>query len=288
MKTLIKIIATIALAAGISSCTQSSNVFNSGFWGGKKVIASNTYVTKEIKVGNFEKINVAGSMDVTYTQRSGAPLVEIYTSDNIVDLLDIKVENNALYINFKKNTNVSYKKLEIKVSSENLNGVSVAGSGDFRFAKGLETNNNFSINVAGSGNVYGESISCKDLTVSVAGSGDIKAENIKCVNLKTSIAGSGDLILKGIIASNAESSVAGSGSASLEGYTKTASFSVAGSGDLYASELKAENVSATVSGSGEIKCFATGSLRARTSGSGKVGYKGDPKLDYPAKSLYRL
>ncbi len=287
MKNLIKFIAAIAIYVTLSSCTQSANVFNSTF-GGKKIIASNTYVTKNIKVDNFEKINLAGSMNVTYVQRQGSPQVEIYTSDNIVNLLDIRVENNALCINFKKNTSVSYKKLEIKVSSENLSGVSVAGSGNFNFSKGLQTTNNFDINIAGSGNVFGNNISCKDFTISVAGSGNINTESVKCANLETSIAGSGNLTLKGIAAVNAKSSVSGSGNASLDGHCKTASFNISGSGDLYGSELEAENVSASVSGSGEIKCFATSSLKARTSGSGRIGYKGNPKLDYPPKSLYRL
>lgn len=94
------------------------------------MIASNKYVTKDIKVDNFKKISVAGSPDVTFTQKSGRPEVEVYTSDNIVDLLDIKVKDNTLYIGFKKDVNVSYKKLEVRVSAETLNGISVAGSGD--------------------------------------------------------------------------------------------------------------------------------------------------------------
>lgn len=94
------------------------------------MIASNKYVTKDIKVDNFKKISVAGSPDVTFTQKSGRPEVEVYTSGNIVDLLDIKVKDNTLYIGFKKDVNVSYKKLEVRVSAETLNGISVAGSGD--------------------------------------------------------------------------------------------------------------------------------------------------------------
>lgn len=287
MKNLIKIIAAIAISVNLSSCTQSANVFTSGF-GGKKVIGSNTYVTKSIRVDDFEKINLAGSMNVTYTQREGSPQVEIYTSDNIVNLLDIKVVNNALYINFKKNTSVSYKRLEIRISSESINGVSLAGSGDFNLSKGLHTSNNLNIGIAGSGNIYANNISCKDFTISIAGSGNINAESVKCINLKTYIAGSGDLTLKGIAAVNTESNVSGSGTALLKGYSKTGAFTVAGSGDLYGSELKTEDVSASVSGSGDIKCFATNSLRAHTSGSGTIGYKGNPKVDYPAKSLYRL
>ena len=107
--------------------SQSKN-YSSGNWGSKKVIASNKYVTKDIKVDNFKKISVAGSPDVTFTQKSGRPEVEVYTSDNIVDLLDIKVKDNTLYIGFKKDVNVSYKKLEVRVSAETLNGISVAGS----------------------------------------------------------------------------------------------------------------------------------------------------------------
>ncbi|KAB4163808.1 DUF2807 domain-containing protein, partial [Bacteroides uniformis] len=51
---------------------------------------------------------------------------------------------------------------------------------------------------------------------------------------------------------------------------------------------EAQRVSASVAGSGSIKCFATEFLKVRTSGSGKVGYKGNPELDYPKKSLYKL
>lgn len=57
-------------------------------------------------------------------KKSGRPEVEVYTSDNIVDLLDIKVKDNTLYIGFKKDVNVSYKKLEVRVSAETLNGIS--------------------------------------------------------------------------------------------------------------------------------------------------------------------
>ena len=68
----------------------------SGGFGSKTVKASKNYVTKDIKVNNFTKLSVAGSPDVTYTQKSGKPTVEVYTSDNIVDLLDIRVKDNTL------------------------------------------------------------------------------------------------------------------------------------------------------------------------------------------------
>ncbi len=287
MKKLATLITCICLIMSTTACSQSKN-YSSGNWGSKKVVASNNYVTKDIKVDNFKKLSVAGSPDVIFTQKPGRPEVEVYTSDNIVDLLDIKVKDNTLYIGFKKDVNVSYKKLEVRVSAETLNGISVAGSGDIFLKNGLQINDDLTINVAGSGDIKGSNIKCNDMKVSVAGSGDIKSDNITCNNLKVSVAGSGDMVLNSVTAIDTNASIAGSGSATISGTTQTASYSVAGSGDLFTESYEAKRVNASVAGSGSIKCFATEFLKVRTSGSGKVGYKGNPELDYPKKSLYKL
>ena len=159
MRKLASLITCICLIFSTTACSQSKN-YSSGNWSNKKVVASNNYVTKDIKVDNFKKISVAGSPDVTFTQKSGRPGVEVYTSDNIIDLLDIKVKDNTLYIGFKKNVNVSYKKLDVRVSAEMLNGISVAGSGDIFLKNGLQTDDNLTINVAGSGDIKGSGIKC--------------------------------------------------------------------------------------------------------------------------------
>lgn len=264
MKTLTAIIVSGIFALNTTACTCN---YNSGLFNGKTVKASKNYVTKAIKVDNFTGVNLAGSPDVIYTQKAGKPQVEIYTSDNIVDLLDINVANNTLNIKFKKGVSVSYNKLEIRVSSETLNNISVAGSGNVELANGLKTDH---------------------LKVSVAGSGDIEGSNITCANLTASIAGSGDLKLDNVSAAGTEASVSGSGTAILTGTSQEADYRVAGSGDLFASGLQAKRVSASVSGSGDIKCHATDFLKARTSGSGNIGYKGNPELDFPKKGLYKL
>lgn len=288
MKYLVTAIAILGLAFSINSCSQNSNAYSSSLWGGKKVVGSKNYVKKNIKVDNFEGISVAGSPDVTYTQKSGNPSVEVYTSDNIIDLLDIRVKDNMLYIGFKKNTSVSYNKLEIKITSGNLSNISVAGSGSIRLANGLKTTNGLTVNIAGSGSAYGENLKCSSFAAYIAGSGGINAKNIACDKLKTSIAGSGDLSLQGIKTIDTECSISGSGTAILTGSAQNATYSISGSGDLKASDCEVSNISASISGSGDIKCYATESLKARSSGSGKIGYKGNPKVDSPSKSLYRL
>lgn len=292
MKKFTTLTSIFLLTTVLSACAQSySHHFNSGnsWLGGKEVKASKNYVTKQIKVSDFNQIAVSGSLDVTYTQQSGKPKVEIYTSDNIVDLLDIYVKNGKLNLGFKKNVKVSYNKLEIRVTSEDLNTVNVAGSGDFKFTNGLKTDQ-LKMNVAGSGDITASNIQCsQEFTANVAGSGDIECKQLKAADMDISVAGSGDLKIENALVTSANASVAGSGTVKISGNADKANYSVAGSGDLYANDFKVQNISASVAGSGDIKCHAVEHLKARVSGSGTIGYKGDPELDYPEKKkVYKL
>ena len=292
MKKFTTLTSIFLLTTVLSACAQSySHHFNSGnsWLGGKEVKASKNYVTKQIKVSDFNQIAVSGSLDVTYTQQSGKPKVEIYTSDNIVDLLDIYVKNGKLNLGFKKNVKVSYNKLEIRVTSEDLNAVNVAGSGDFKFTNGLKTDQ-LKMNVAGSGDITASNIQCSQgFTANVAGSGDIECKQLKAADMDISVAGSGDLKIENAQVTSANASVAGSGTVKISGSADKANYSVAGSGDLYASDFKVQDISASVAGSGDIKCYAVEHLKARVSGSGTIGYKGNPELDYPEKKkVYKL
>lgn len=292
MKKFTTLTSIFLLTTVLSACAQSySHHFNSGnsWLGGKEVKASKNYVTKQIKVSDFNQIAVSGSLDVTYTQQSGKPKVEIYTSDNIVDLLDIYVKNGKLNLGFKKNVKVSYNKLEIRVTSEDLNTVNVAGSGDFKFTNGLKTDQ-LKMNVAGSGDITASNIQCsQEFTANVAGSGDIECKQLKAADMDISVAGSGDLKIENALVTSVNASVAGSGTVKISGSADKANYSVAGSGDLYASDFKVQDISASVAGSGDIKCYAVEHLKARVSGSGTIGYKGNPELDYPEKKkVYKL
>lgn len=289
MKKLAFVTSAFLLATTLGACAQSyKHNVNSGLFSGKTVKASDNYVTKELRVKDFNEICITGSVDVSYTQRSGKPEVEIYTSDNVVDLLDIYVKNGRLNVGFKKNVSVKYNKLEVRVSSKDLSKVDVVGSGDFDFANGLKTDA-LSISVAGSGDVKADDIRCTEtLTMSVAGSGDIEGRNFHTETLEVSVAGSGDLNLEDVTATTTDASVAGSGTVRINGRTQNAEYSVAGSGDLFATDFEAQHVEASVAGSGDIKCHAVKYLKARTNGSGEIGYKGNPEVDYPNKKLYKL
>lgn len=286
MKTVAILLTALCMAFGTT--TYAQNTYSSGGFFSKKVKASKNYVTKDIRVSDFNRVYLAGGINVNFTQKAGKPKVEVYTSDNIVDLLDIRVKDKRLEIGFKKGVRVTYYKLNVNLSAETLNGIAIAGSGDFKLTNGLNTGN-LNINVSGSGNVYADNLKCSNLTTSIAGSGNIQSNRVECTSIESSISGSGDTKLQHIHASaSVKSSIAGSGTFILSGKAQEANYSIAGSGDILAADLQAARVNTSIAGSGDIKCYATDFLKVRNSGSGSVGYKGDPKLDIPKKGFYKL
>lgn len=290
MKNLI-ITTTIALLSlNCNVCSQKK--YNSTNTTGNEplttVVANNNYVTKNIPITEYiNRLDISGSFDVTYTQKIGEPNVEIYTSDNIIDLLDIKVINNKLVIKFRDNTSVSYDKLKINISSVTLNEIIHSGSGNISLNNTLNTDNLF-ISMAGSGNINIDNLSCNHLKQSISGSGEISIKSLMCEDLNVSIAGSGDIMLNKIKTNLVNASIVGSGKIVLNGSAKEAIYAVSGSGTLSAEKCEVNKVSANITGSGIIKCYAIDFLKIRTAGSGSVGYKGYPKLDISDKKVYKL
>ena len=231
---------------------------------GTRIVADKNYVTKEVEVNNFKGINILGSADVIYTQ-ANTQKVEIYASQNIVELIQATVENDILVIKFKKNVWIQNSgKLEVRVSNPEINSLSINGSGDAFLKNGIKTQQDFTLSINGSGDISSKAIKCKDLAISINGSGDIGVEQIESQKCTVGINGSGDV--------------------SLSGNTEMAEFQISGSGDINAGNLKAVNVKAVSNGSGDISCYATGKLIGRKGGSGDISYRGTPQeIDYPKR-----
>lgn len=286
------IIATTIALLSFNCNVYAQKKYNSTNKTGNKslntVIASNNYVTKKIPITEYiNKLDVSGSFDVMYTQKIGEPSVEIYTSDNIIDLLDIKVVNNKLYIKFKDNTSVSYEKLKINVSSLTLNEVHNSGSGNISINNILNTDY-LLLSMAGSGNINIDNLSCNHVKQSISGSGKINTNSITCKDINFSVTGSGDITVNNINTNKVNASITGSGTMVLNGSAKEAIYAISGSGTLSAQKCEVNKVSTDITGSGTIKCYAIDFLKIKTTGSGSVGYKGDPQLDISDKGVYKL
>ncbi len=206
-------------------------------WGnGKKIKGNGKVITKDRKTEDYNKISVAGSLDVVLVSGTEGNIT-IKGEENLIEYIITEVKKGKLKI-----------KVEDGYSLKSSNGKTILITVPFQDIE----------------------------AVSLAGSGDVSSKStIKASDFKTSLAGSGDLNLT-VDASKVKASVAGSGDLQLKGKTQTFKCSVAGSGNVHAFDLKANTVDVSVSGSGDAKVYCNDELNASIVGSGDVKYKGNP------------
>ncbi|MCD8261224.1 MAG: DUF2807 domain-containing protein, partial [Bacteroides sp.] len=230
----------------------------------QSITGSKNYITQEFKIGEFQEIELVGSNDIYYTQNSsGHTELKIYASDNIMDILDIKVTNGVLSVSYKKGYNIRNSgTVKVMVTNPGIRRAHLSGAGDIVLKNGIRADN---------------------FEASLKGSGDIKGKEIVCNNLTIQLQGSGDIVLNDIQSSTVTANLRGSGDIALSGTTGTINYDLKGSGDIKAVDLQAEKGEVTLAGSGDIKCYVTDYLRSSVRGSGDIRYKGDPKIDHSSK-----
>lgn len=224
----------------------------------KRMNASKNYITKEIKVTDFDGIKLLGSADIVYTQsKDSTTRVQIYGSDNVVDLLEVQVINRTLVVKMKNHINIFGDTGELKViaSSPSINRAILEGSGDIILENDIHTAD-LTIQLQGSGDIKSKGLFCKTLSTTLQGSGDIGLGNTTQAQEATFLMqGSGDIKAKNISASKASFTLQGSGDIKAEGTNNINDLTVKldGSGDMGVRNIKGTKVNAQLQGSGDIE-----------------------------------
>jgi hypothetical protein len=202
-----------------------------------------------INIEDYDNIALNIPADVFYQQFSdSAPYLQIHTDENIFEALDVKVLDNRLIIEVKKDSVIKPSKLTIYTCSRNLREITITGSGNL-FLKG-EAN-------------------AKDFNADIRGSGSLLADSLLCEKTGIRISGSGKAYLKGA-GNQALFAVSGSGNIYAYDYlTQTLDCQISGSGSVQAVVI--QKLEATLTGSGNL--FYKGnpqSINKKIHGSGKI------------------
>ena len=215
-------------------------------WYGKKIKGNGNVVTETRNVSDYSQIAVAGSFDVKLIAGKEGKLI-IKGEDNLLEYLITEVKDGKLKIKWEKGININTtKELLVTVPFEDIEAVSLAGSGDV-FSEDTIKTDNLKVALAGSGDVK-LIINASSISSAVSGSGDIKlmgsSENLKCA-----IAGSGDINGYELVSDNVEVSIAGSGDIKVNA-KENLKARISGSGDVYYKGNPRQDVK--VSGSGSV------------------------------------
>ena len=204
--------------------------------------ATKQKVTERRKVARFERIKLVGSPTIRYVQADTQSVV-VTAPQQLVKKVLTTVEGNRLVVSMKgENFSVlkfgdSGQNVVVTVTSPDLIGVELQGSGDFECKQHLDTDN---------------------LDVQLRGSGDIEFTDIICDNLKASVVGSGDLEVKKVVAQRVD-------------------IELVGSGDVKMNERRVRQTKVELKGSGDVKLQMTGcgTVDTRLVGSGDITLSGD-------------
>ncbi len=205
-------------------------------------VTGNKGKTELRPVGNFTQIVINSPVYVYYTQGKKAEVKVEGPADKLQYVL-VEVNSNKLVVSCKNKSkrgfgglsfsnSVDMDGVKVYVTSPDLIGVQLLGSGDFDCRGKLDTDN-MRIELRGSGDISFENIICDNIYTELVGSGDISLNSVDALKSTVSLVGSGDITISQKNVKATTATLKGSGDISIK-FSKcgTADCSLMGSGDF--------------------------------------------------------
>ncbi len=218
----------------------------------KKVKGNGKVVTIERSTADYDEVAVAGWFDVELIDGTEGNLT-IRGEENLLEYIKTEVKEDKLVIKVKKGINLKPSSwgngggILVTVPVENINAVSLSGSGDVVGKTTLKADD-FSARVSGSGDVS-LNIEASSVEASLSGSGDINLSG-SAGDFEVRVSGSGDVKAFELSADNVEATISGSADVKVTANEMLVA-RVSGSGDIrYRGNPK--KIDSKASGSGEI------------------------------------
>lgn len=216
-----KLLVVLMVAAlFLPACSVAGNVLN--------VTRGSGNVIRETRnISGVTGIELAGSADVDITFGEAESL-EVEAEDNIVPLIETKVENGRLVIGTKSNTSYSNTRpVTVHVTLKSLEAVSLSGSGSLSVQN--FQGETFKVDLDGSGDIEVSGTADRaDMTL--GGSGKINAEQLKANSVKVTVDGSGEANV--YAGEQLDAVVSGSGTIRYSGNPAQVNKDVSGSGSI--------------------------------------------------------
>jgi hypothetical protein len=203
-------------------------------------------VTESRNVSGFNQIHVSNDVTVFFVQDSIYSVV-VSAQTNILKVLDTKVENQVLVIDFNRNV-FKHKNIQITVHAPSLTGLDISGSGEINVQNTLHTSD-LHATISGSGKISVGGVEAGEVKINISGSGNVAIGSGNSINTTCNVSGSGNILAPLLISQSAKATISGSGNIHLQVVQYLAAH-ISGSGDIFYRGLPAVDVN--ISGSGHL------------------------------------
>ncbi|MDO8995967.1 head GIN domain-containing protein [Sediminibacterium sp.] len=232
------IFASVLLSMVLVSCN----------WIGKSIHGDGNIVTENRKVNKAEKIVLKGNFDVVLVP-GNTTSVSIETDENLQKYILLSESNDELVFKTKSKFNLkSDHGIKITITTPNLTGIYLAGSGNVRGNGKFTGGNELKIDIAGQGDVD-LMVNTPKIEVDIKGSGNVNLQG-ETKTASFDIAGTGDCNAEMLKSENASIKIAGNGNVKVYADVSL-NIKIMGSGDVFY-KGNAE-VSQKIVGAGNVK-----------------------------------
>jgi Putative auto-transporter adhesin, head GIN domain len=242
MKKLTTMIAVILFTAVYAQHTVYAKTWGDCVDGNKNVKTENR------DVRDFTKLKVGGAFDVKII-KSPTYSLKIEADENIIKIIETKVEDGTLYIKSTENI-CNFKSLKIYVSMPELTGIIASGASEIESTDQFES---------------------EKMDITLSGASEVEL-NIKTKLLQTKVSGASEVELTGEVDTHA---LVMSGASELEAYKLVAkNYAIVCSGASECQINVTNELNVEASGASEIKYMGKpGKINKKLTGSSEV----DPK-----------
>ncbi|MBA2611971.1 MAG: DUF2807 domain-containing protein [Bacteroidetes bacterium] len=234
---ILKVIFALLLIYSLQACNKGT------LWG---IHGKGNNISETRNNGTFNKVEVRCDADVDIISDSTFN-IDVSAQENILRVLDTKIEGTTLIIEFNKRVRW-HSKIKIIIHLKDLNAIILSGSGNINAQNNLAAND-LELNISGSGNISVPSVTVQNLNGNISGSGNINISGGTITSAKFSVSGSGNINASEELSTTVKAKISGSGNISINVF---------------------ESLTAGISGSGHIKYKGTPVINSTISGSGSL------------------
>ncbi|MGM0498263.1 MAG: head GIN domain-containing protein [Bacteroidota bacterium] len=195
---------------------------------------------EERKVADFSEITISIAANVELRQGNECKVV-LEGDEDILEKTKTKVSGDELIIKSKKTFNSGWNdEIKIYITTKDIEKISIAGSATMNSKTKIKS---------------------ERIQFQVSGSGKINILELEAPQIESSISGSGKINIAGTKTS------------------KELDLSISGSGKFNSKQLQIKDADIKISGSGKGIVNITEYLEAGVSGSGRIAYYGNPRIN---------
>lgn len=248
------IMSAILLIAGVAGC----NVLDDGFIDMSDSVKGSGNVAKEVRsFGTLSGVHLA-TIGELRVERGDKDEITIEMDDNLLEYVETEEKNGILVIGIRHGISIRTRsKVRYTLTVTSLERISASSSGDI-IARDM-IGDRLDVSLSSSGDATISSMDGERISIATSSSGDIRIVSLTGGDLQAQLSSSGDITIK-------------------EGQVDRQNISISSSGDYDALHLQSREAIVSTSSSGDARVWVTETLKASTSSSGSIHYRGDPRV----------